>query len=250
MAVTRYLDNTVLAERIQLAAGVIAGASFNHKFGATPAMSQNQSGSVWDVNDTNYPWTALDTPAVVNIERTNVADDGLNVTVQGLDSDYNYQEETITISGADTLGTKLFRRVNRAFCTDGGATNTGNINIEAGTAGGTVVARITAGKGQTLMAVYTVPKGKTAYIMQGTMTVAGNSDATGDLFVKYFGQDTFRVGHSFEVTGAGGQYLYPFSIPIRVPEKTDIDVRAAVRSNNARITAAFDMVLLDNKINL
>jgi hypothetical protein len=245
MAVTRYLDNTVLAERIQLAAGVIAGASFNHKFGATPAMSQNQSGSVWDVNDTNYPWTALDTPAVVNIERTNVADDGLNVTVQGLDSDYNYQEETITISGADTLGTKLFRRVNRAFCTDGGATNTGNINIEAGTAGGTVVARITAGKGQTLMAVYTVPKNYTAFITQGTMSVAGNADATGDLFVKYFGESTFRVGHSFEVTGAGGQYFYPFSIPIKIPSMSDIDVRAAVRSNNARITAAFDIILLE-----
>ena len=100
------------------------------------------------------------------------------------------------------------------------------------------------------MAVYTVPKGKTAYIMQGTMSVAGSADATGDMFVRYFGQNAFRVGHSFEVTGNGGQYLYSFSIPIKIPEKSDIDVRAAVRSNNARITAAFDIVLIDNKINL
>lgn len=248
MAVTRYLDNTVLAERIQLAAGVIAGASFNHKFGATPSMSQNQSGSVWDVNDTLYPWSAYSAAAVVNIERNNVQDQGAQVHVQGLDANYNFVEDIVTIDGADTLGTVEFIRVNRAFTTSG--TNVGDIDIEYGAAGGTTIARITAGKGQTLMAVYTVPKGKTAYIMQGTMTVAGNADATGDMFVRYSGQDAFRVGHSFEVTGSGGQYFYPFSIPIKIPEKSDIDVRAIVRSNNARITAAFDIVLLDNKINL
>lgn len=248
MAVTRYLDNTVLAERIQLAAGVIAGASFNHKFGATPEMSQNQTGSVWDVDDTLYPWSTYSSAAVVNIERNNAADEGKEVHVQGLDANYEPVEDIITINGTDTLGTVQFIRVNRAFTTSG--TNTGNIDIEYGAAGGTTIARITAGKGQTLMAVYTVPKGKTAYIMQGTMTVKSGADATGDMFVRYAGQDAFRVGHSFEVSGDGGQYFYPFSIPIKVPQKSDIDIRATVRSNNARVTAAFDIVLLDNKINL
>jgi hypothetical protein len=32
-----------------------------HKFGAVPAMSQNQTGTIWDVNDTSYPWSAFDT---------------------------------------------------------------------------------------------------------------------------------------------------------------------------------------------
>lgn len=249
MAVNRYLDNTVLAEKIQLASGQLAGASFNHKFGATPAMSQNQSGSVWDLNDTFYPWSALDTPAVVNIERNDIADNGLIVTVQGLDENWDYQAEDITITGADQTGTKLWRRVNRAFVSDG-TTNTANIDIEAGAAGGTTIARITAGKGQTLMAVYTIPRGKTGYIMQGTMTVKSGADATGDMFVRYEGQTSFRIGHSFEVAGSGGQYFYPFSVPIRIPSMSDIDVRAAVRSNNARVTASFDVILLDNKLTL
>jgi len=64
------------------------------------------------------------------------------------------------------------------------------------------------------------------------------------MFVRYFGQTSFRVGHSFEVSGTGGQYLYDFSIPIEIPEKSDIDVRATVRSNNARLTSAFDIVLI------
>ena len=229
--------------------GYVSDHSFNHKFGAVPEMSRDTTGTVWDVDDTLYPWAALDTPSVVNVERNDAADEGHTVTVQGLDADYNPVEDTIVINGANTLGTVLFKRVNRAFCADGGATNTGNIDIEAGAAGGTTVARITAGKGQTLMAVYTVPAGKTGYIYQGTATVQAGADATGDMMVRYFGQDTFRVGHTFEVSGTGGQYLYDFAFPIPIPEKSDIDIRAIMRSNNARLTAAFDILLVDNSAN-
>ena len=53
-------------------------------------MSQNQTGTIWDVNDTLYPWSALSTPLTVNVERNDAADDGHTVTVQGLDQDWNY----------------------------------------------------------------------------------------------------------------------------------------------------------------
>ena len=230
---------------------VVAGYStdhtFNHKFGAAPSISNNTTSSVWDVPDTLYPWTALDTPAVVNVERNNVADNGLIVTVQGLDENWNFQSEDITITGADQVGTKLWRRVNRAFVTSGTATvNVGNIDIEAGAAGGTTVARITANLGQTLMCVYTIPAGYIGYLYHGTMTVQANADATGFMFVRRNTVGTtFRVGHTFEVAG-GSQYDYTFSFPPPIPEKSDIDVRAAVRSNNARVTAAFDILLVEN----
>ena len=91
--------------------GYLSDHTHNHKFGAAPSISINTTSSVWDVPDTLYPWTALDTPAVVNVERNDAADTGLIVTVIGLDSDWNYQEEQITITGADQVGTKLWRRV-------------------------------------------------------------------------------------------------------------------------------------------
>jgi hypothetical protein len=244
MAVNRYYDNTVLAEKVQLANSQLYGASFIHKFGATPAMSQSQIGSVWDVNDTLYPWSAFDTAGVLTIPAVNASDNGSTITVQGLDNNYNEVAENFVVSSSETVtGTQTFKRVYRAFMLDGGLTNVDNINVQRG---GTTIARITAGKGQTLMAVYTIPKGKTGYIMQGTMTVKAGADATGDMFVRFAGQTTFRNGHSFEVSGSGGQYFYPFSIPIRIPAMSDIDVRAEVRSNNARVTAAFDIILVDN----
>ena len=245
MAVSKYFSNTLLAERIDLAQGELHGASFIHKFGAVPAMSQGESGSVWDVDDTLYPWSAFDTAGVLTIPAVNASDNGSTITVQGLDDNYNDVTENFVVSSSGTVtGTQTFKRVYRAFMLDGGLANVGNINVQRG---GTTVLRITAGKAQTLMAIYTVPRGYTGFITKGVMTVAGNADATGDMFVRYFGQETFRVGHSFEVTGAGGMYQYEFTVPIVITQKSDIDVRAAVRSNNARCTAAFDIILVKNR---
>lgn len=228
---------------LQLARGHISNHSFNHKFGAVPAMSTNSTGTVWDVNDTIYPWSAWDTAGTVSVSAVNASDHGKQITIQGLDDNYNFQEETITVSSAGaTNSTKIFKRLNRGFVVDG-STNVADIFV---TKGGTTVLKITAGKGQTLMAVYTVPADKTGYLIQGVCSIQKSGDATGDMFVRYFGQSSFRVGHSFEVEGAGGPYVYKFSVPLRIPEKSDIDIRTSVRSNNARVTAAFDLILIDN----
>ena len=80
------------------------------------------------------------------------------------------------------------------------------------------------------------------------MTVQSSGDATGFMFVRRNTVGTaFRVGHTFEVQGDGGQYRYDFAFPIPIEEKSDIDVRAAVRSNNSRVSAAFDILLVENE---
>jgi len=221
-----------------IAKGLYWNISHVHKFGAVPAMSQNQTGTIWDVNDTNYTWSSWSSAGTLDIPAVNASDNGLQVTIEGLDANYAVQSETVTVSSsATTTTTKSFIRAFRAYSD---ATNVANINIQKSAV---TVARITAGKAQTLMAIYTVPAGHTAYLLNGTASCQSGADATGDMYVRYFGQTSFRVGHSFEVSGAGGQYMYNFEIPIKIPEKSDIDVRATVRSNNARVTAAFDLIL-------
>ena len=226
-----------------VSSGYISETSFIHKFGAVPAMSQNTTGTIWDVNDTVYPWSAFDTAGVVNVDRANAGDANKIVTVIGLDQDYVPATETITLTDAsNNTGTVLWKRVFRAFVSDG-VTNVGNIDIQRNS---TTVARITAGLGQTLMTVYTVPAGKTGYLYQGVCTAQASADGTGNMYIRYFGQSSFRVGHSFEVAGVGGPYSYHFSFPIAIPEKSDIDVRVTTRTNNGRYTAAFDLLLVDN----
>lgn len=225
--------------RLNIARGLVKNTKNIHKFGAVPSMSTNTTGTIWDVADTLYPWNAFNSGSTLTIA-ANVADNGVSVTIYGLDPNFLEIEETVTISAGAATTTKSFIRVYRAFAS---APNTYNIDIKVSS---TTVARITAGLAQTLMSVYTVPAGYTGYLMKGTMSAQAGADATGNMFVRYFGQTSFRVGHSFEISGGGGQYLYEFATPLAIPEKSDIDVRATVRSNNGRYTAAFDMILIKN----
>ena len=212
-----------------------------HVFGAVPAMSQNQSGTIWDINDTNYPWSAFDTSGTLSVPAVNASDNGKQLVIVGLDSDYIELTETITLSSSQATSTiQSFKRVNNIFITNGSANAVGNILVNKGA---TTVASIKAGRAQSLMGIYTVPAGKTGYILQGVCTCQAGADGTGDMFVRYFGQESFRDGHSFEVSGSGGEYHYEFGVPIKIPAKSDIDVRIKVRSNNARVTAAFDIIL-------
>lgn len=237
MAATYYPNEDT---NLNIARGLVKGTKHIHKFGAVPAMSQNQYGTVWDINDTLYPWSAFSIANTV-VVTANTADNGKSLVIVGLDDNYNELQETVTISSGTATTTNNFKRVFRAFTNDGSAANANVINFAVNSQ---TVARILTGKGQTLMAVYTIPAGYNGYLTHGVMTAQASADGTGDMFVRYGGQESFRVGHSFEVSGSGGQYDYTFNIPLQIPEKSDIDVRITTRTNNGRYTAAFDLLLI------
>jgi hypothetical protein len=227
--------------RLNVARGKVRGASMIHKFGAVPEVANASTGTVWDKPTTVYPWSAFDTAGPITASIANASDNGKQVLVLGLDENYEEIEELFTLSSASTVaGIVNFKRVFRAFVTNGSTDNVGDINF---TKSGSDVLRITAGKAQTLMAIYTVPAGKTGYLYQGACSAQAGADATGNMYVRYFGQQAFRIGHSFEVSG-GGMYDYNFTFPIQIPEKSDIDVRVTVRTNKGRYTAAFDILLI------
>jgi len=228
-------------QNYQIARGLIRGASSIHKFGAVPQLSINTTGTCWDKNDTLYPWSALTSASVLTAQAVNASDDGKILTVEGLDSNYEPQTDTITLSSSGTASTtKQFLRVYRGYISTG-ANNVGVIDVRVGA---TTVLYINIGLAQTLMLVYTVPAGKELLLLKGACTSQAGADASGFFYVRFFGQTAFRIQHTFEVSGSDG-YDYKFEVPFRVPEKTDIDFRLTTRSNNGRYTAAFDGVLVD-----
>ena len=225
---------------LQLARGQIPGHTFVHRQGRVPAMSQNQTGTVWDVNDTVYPWSAWDTAGTVTVSRADAGDADKNVIIAGLDADYNPVSTTITLTNATgNTSSTVFKRIDLVRM-NGSSVNVGQINVLKGA---TTVGRIVAGVGQSLKGTYTVPAGYTAYLTQGAMTIQNGADATGTFFYRLPG-DRFFIGHTFEV--ASSEYFYAFTCPFALPEKTDIDVRVSVRSNNALVTAAYDIILIQN----
>ena len=234
--------------------GYSADHSSIHKFGATNSMSIGSTGTIWDKDDTLYPWSAWDTAGTVVLTSSSTEDDedkgggvegtgAHRVTVIGLDENYNQIEEELITNGTSTrTSTKSFKRIFRAYVS-AGATNIGTISISRG---GTDVAVIRATNGQTLMSVYTIPAGYIGYLYKGTASIEKSGDATVNMFIKKNDSNAFRIAHTFELQGTGGQYMNEFAFPPTLAPMTDIDVRASMRSNNSRITAAFDLLLVED----
>jgi hypothetical protein len=225
---------------LQVARGQIPGHQFIHRLGRVPQMSINTTGTVWDVDDTTYPWSAWDTAGTITVSRADAGDADKKVIITGLDADYNPVSTTITLTNATgNTSSIVFKRLNEIRM-NGTSGNVGQINVLKGA---TTVGRIVAGVGQSLKGTYTVPAGFTAYITQGVMTIRSGADATGTFFYR-LPNDRFVIGHTFEV--ASSEYTYAFTCPLALPAKTDVDVRASVRTNNALITAAYDIILIQN----
>jgi hypothetical protein len=230
-----------------------AGFGQIHKFGAVPSMSQNTNGTIWDENDTIYPWATIDANGVLTVSvvapnneaSTSTAHDGDTVEIQGLDGDYNLQVETVTISGSSATTTNNFKRVFRARFTNGGSfdPNTKRILIKSGT---TTVAKILENVGQTMMSIYTIPAGYTGYLMRLDVTAQGTATGSFKLFARSGGVGSFQVKHVAEVNGVGGPYQLEYPVPQSFTEKTDIDARMHTFSNNGRYTCTFDLLLVDN----
>ena len=82
--------------RLNVSRNKVRGASLIHKFGAVPAMSQSQTGTVWDKNDTVYPWASWNTAGIIVAPQVTADDADKVVTVIGLDNDFNEVSETFT----------------------------------------------------------------------------------------------------------------------------------------------------------
>jgi hypothetical protein len=233
-----YLSNNkTLFEAVVVApfvsAGLPAGQQHINKFGFT-GTDVNGTATVWDADGTTalYPYPSS---GVVAITSSSGTDTGEAVEVQGLDGDYNQVTEDINVGAT---GTTTFSRIFRARMK-----NTTNVGIITINQGASLAAQILAGNGQTLMAVYTIPAGKTGYLIK----FQGSADKSTAVKFKFFARP---FGEAFNLKGqwgtqGGNPVTYDYPIPLSFAEKTDlkIDVETAA---NCGCGAIFDVLLVDN----
>ena len=202
----------------------------------------NVEETIWDGGgEYSYPSSAV---AMTVTSASGATDSGIKVLVSGLDSSYAELTEEVTLNASGTATTSgLFLRVFRAYVS-GSSEPAGNITI---TNSSTTYAQITAGENQTLMAVYTVPAAKTLYINHGTAT-HGTDTAGAFMTVRFkvrsFG-GVFRTAVKVDVTG--GELLFPFQYPLKITEKSDVEVTAICNKNQTNAVAAtFEGVLVSD----
>ena len=217
-----------------LANGQVHGISHINKFGYSDNISS--LSTIWDGSNI---YTYSSSAGAVTATSSSSDDDGAVVEIQGLDADYNLTTYDLTLGS--TGATNLIRifRVRLKTPATGETTNVGAISVNIG---GALRAKILAGNGQTLMAVYTVPAGKTAYLLNLTMSVDKNVDVIYKLFARPFG-GVFNLKGQFGTFGTPLDHHYP--VPLKFEEKTDIEIQANA-GNTSGGGATFDLVLVDN----
>jgi len=222
-------------QNLQIARGLVRGASHINKFGYNSNVGATFE-TVWDGSNL---YTYIDTAGTALVTSSNTSDDNNGtVEIQGLDANYNVQTVTATIGGSAT--TETFIRVFRVkmLTANTGTSNVGTITVTVDSKSAAV---ISPAKGQTLMAVYTIPAGKKGYLLklQGNLEKAKESEF--QLMARPFG-GAFNIKGKFGSSGDVINYDYP--VPLEFDEKTDIEVQVRAGATTAA-GALFDIILLD-----
>ena len=239
----------------EIPAGRIRGHSAVNKFGENSNIAQDTQEDIWDGGgDYVFPTTASIThlrSAVNSAITRNVV-----CEVQGLDTNYALVVQNVTtdVTNSTTevaLGTAL-RRVFRIKILDANVMDEDIWVGATGVSAATAKAIVMEGNNQTLMAIYTVPAGKTAYM---TNFYASVTEATGKepkgANIRLWAADrnngyAFQLKHSVGIQkGASGvEHKYmPYN---KFTEKTDIKISGNPFNEAGWISAGFDLILVDN----
>lgn len=241
---------------LQVARGQVAYHTPQFKFGFNPDIDDSLE-TVWAEGGL-YSYLSAATVLKVSSSSTNDTSAGTGArTVQlyGLNADYNEINETVTLNGQTAVNTtNEFLRINRMVVRSAGSGGQNAGVVYAGT--GTVTsgvpankyATVATGDNQSLMALWTVPAGHTAYLLQKDLTVAtaqNNKYATVHLVARPFGE-VFQTKDKHVLDNSTLHQKY--DIPLKFSGKTDLEVRCIGDSSGANIaiSAGLDIVYIKN----
>lgn len=251
---------------LEVAKGNIEGHSAVNKFGHNPAATSGDD--IWGGSGRYvfFPTAGvlIDIVSTADSDNGATATGALTVIVQGLDENWDFVEELVTMNGTTpvTTMTTTFVRLFRAFVQIAGAneTNDGAITAYARSTGSGVTAGdvgiyITVDSGQTQQCIYTIPAGKSAYFIKGYVGLATSvKTAENGVFRWMLRVNAFGPGGAWLVQGemglvnlGSGSWQYEYGVPAGpIPEKTDIRIELTDASTSFDTVGGFDLILVDN----
>lgn len=267
---------------LSVAAGESPSKFWVHKFGYNGNVG-TAGETVWSAS---VPYTGFPTTShSVEVFSSAAADTGAGVlatgargvVIHGLDENFNPQtSDPVPLVGTFRVSVPgTWTRINRVYVTnvDGDengtcaadlirpsatgvmCANVGNITVETVDTNH-IMARISAGQGQTEMALYTVPAGHTAYLKNILVTSGGTTSRKGADVFMYQRQNVDDavtpsarrvVWRAEELTGNTIQEDFGYTVSF--PEKTDIwfgGTEVGGGAGTASVTATFDLLLVDD----
>lgn len=245
---------TINSTSLLLARRSVPGISGVNKFGYAPDIDTVEV-AVWDqVASAVYPWpTSGDDLTLVS---TDGADDSAGTGMRT--AEVTYQDtnnieyvKTFTIDGTtpvsilSTTGYRCYRIEGKTY--GSGGTNAGTIQVKHAT---TVIAQVTIGEGQSLMALYTVPASATETLV-GLLSKLYLSAGRAEehimrLRVKEPGNG---FNTKFKKIVNASDHILEYDIPQQYPAGTDMMVTSQLSSGaNGVCSAEFDICVVNEDI--
>ena len=224
-------------------AGMIDGGKFVHVYGRAPAVVA-ATVSVWPIG-TAAVYTNPASASVLTIVSSSANDAAAGtgartIIIKGLDANYLEIEETVTLNGTtNVLTIASFLRVHsmEVITVGSGGVPAGNITAVI-TA--TTYAIIPIGYTYSYNCNYTVPAGKTAYVVGGSITSSAATILTAN-FLATPQNKALRNLHTMSIYQQ--PYQHEFYVPLPIPEKTDIDVRALGTATSTVVNITYDLIV-------
>lgn len=256
-------DTSALLDRVNdsmltVASGanpLISATSSINKFGSSPT---TDNGSNWEVWDGGRAYIFPTTASVTHIRSAvdSVITRSVTLEVQGLDTNYDLVVQTKATDASDStteieLDTAL-RRVFRIKVLDDTVMDQ---DIWAGpstTSAANASAIVQAGENQTLMAIYTVPAGCTAYVTSyyGDYvrdSVKDPDSINFDLWVRDNDNGYAKqIKHQKGVPKQAPGFQHEFGPYFKITEKSDVYITGTPDGAAAHIHAGFDIILVNN----
>jgi hypothetical protein len=248
------------ANPLLIAMGAVEGSFAVNKFGENPDILAGTTEDVWDggaVAGGHYVFPT--TASITHIRQATDqvgTDGGATIELQGLDANWDLVVQTADLDAADTttevlLTTPLIRVFRKKVL----ANVVLSADVWSGATGmvaATANSIITAGKNQTLMAIYSVPAGYTAYMSSYYYSVVNSTNKTPTSTEFALWAADRAAGYEFQlkhevaipINGPGNQHY--FNPPVRFTEKTDIRLSAEPIDQPAYVHAGFDLTLIKN----
>jgi len=242
---TWVIDADILLE---IARGWIEWMSIISKFGRA---------SVWateiDIRDNNSLYTYLETAVQLELSSSlawdNLAGTWLHtIHIFWLDENYNEINEVLSTHHTDwTIAVTTVNSYLRVYrMTSETAWSAWSVLwvITLETTLGIIQAVADNWNNNTLMSQYTIPAWKTWFLIYWDASVWSWKAATIKFYAKPL-TSIFRVLQIFDIFETN--YVRNYKVPLRLPEKTDLVVRATSESAWTAISVNYDLILIDNE---
>ena len=252
---------TYLADRdflIEMQKGSVAGHTVVHKFGRNMGVPSGSFEFVNLLGFTAWPLSAATTVRVKaggNAADTAAGAGAREITVQGIDD--SFAEVTATIAtagtGAGSATTTSFWRIHRAWVSavgTYGAANTAAVTIE-NSGGGTDLIQIAVEEGQTQFGGWTVPLGKTAYLLSAHLHADANKTTDFAMYTRADIDDTSAPMSArrlkIYIDGVLGSYRHhPRSPGPAIAAKSDVWWEAQGSGATTEASVDFELLIVDD----